>query len=109
MYIHTYVCTYMTYSPYRSIRVNVPSHLVPLPVNELHNPSFTEYCVTANVVATCEVRLLVLLDYGITHRGSSAGGVAANEVQCASAVHNKEDTHHNGVCCVLAQEFCNSY
>ena len=51
----------------------------------------------------------MLLDYRITHRGSSAGGVAANEVQCASAVHNKEDTHHNRVCCVLAQEFCNSY
>ena len=84
-------------------------HTLSLPVNELHNPSFTEYCVTANVVATCEVRLLVLLDYGITHRGSSAGGVAANDVQCASAVHNKEDTHHNRVCCVLAQEFCNSY
>ena len=49
----------------------------------------------------------MLLDYGITHRGSSAGGVATNDVQCASAVHNKEDTHHNGVCCVLAQVFCN--
>ena len=97
----------MTYSPCRSIRVNVPSHLVSLPVNELHNPSFTEYCVTADVVATCEVRLLVLLDCRITHRGSSAGGVATNDVQCASAVHNKEDTHHNGVCCVLAQVFCN--
>ena len=48
----------------------------------------------------------MLLDYRITNRGSSAG-VATNDVQCASAVHNKEDTHHNGVCCVLAQVFCN--
>ena len=97
----------MTYSPYRSIRVNVPSNLVSLPVNELHNPIFTGYCVTANVVATCEVRFLMHLDYGITHRGSSAGGVVANEVQYDSAVHNKDDTHRNGVCCVLAQVFCN--
>ena len=107
VYIRTYVHTYMTYSPYRSIRVNVPSHLVSLPVNELHNTSITEYCVTADVVATCEVRLLMLLDYRITHRGSSAGGVAANDVQCARAVHNKEDTHHSGVCCSLAQVLCN--
>ena len=49
----------------------------------------------------------MLLDYRIPHRGGSAGGVDANDVQCASAVHNMEDTHHNGVCCVLAQVFCN--
>ena len=102
--MHTYVRTYMTYSPYRSIRVNVPSNLVSLPVNELHNRSFNEYYVTANVVGTCEVRLLMHLDYRITHRGSSAGGVAANEVQCASAVHNKENAHRNGVCCGLAPQ-----
>ena len=90
----TYMQEYMySYTPYnRSIRINVPSNLVSLPVNELHNPSFTEHCVTANVVTTCEVRLLVLLDYRITNRDSSAGGVAANDVQCASAVHNMEDT-----------------
>ena len=40
----------------------------------------------------------MLLDYGITHRGSSAGGVATNDVQCASAVHNKEDTQRSLVC-----------
>ena len=47
----------------------------------------------------------MLLDYRITHRGSSAVGVAVNDVQCASTVHNKEGTHHNEVCCVLAQVF----
>ena len=46
----------------------------------------------------------MLLDYRITHRGSSAVGVAVSDVQCASTVHNK-DTHHNEVCCVLAQVF----
>ncbi len=103
--VHMYVHTWHTVPI--DLSVNVPSHLVSLPVDELHNPSFTEYCVTRNVVGTCEVRLLMHLDYRITHRGSSAGGVVANEVQYDSAVHNKEDTHRNGVCCGLAQVFCN--
>ena len=42
----------------------------------------------------------MLLDYGITHRGSSAGGVAANDVQCASAVHNRR-THIITECVVF--------
>ena len=38
------------------------------------------HCVTANAVSMCEVRLLMHLDYKITHRGSSASGVAADDV-----------------------------
>ena len=42
IYIYIHIHTYMTYSPDKSIRVNIPSNLDFLPVNELHNCSFIE-------------------------------------------------------------------